>query len=141
MRAGAAWFALLALALPGFASVRGLCCEPGLTKGSHCCVSAMKMAGMESSEMASMDGAPVVDVGVAAIAECAMAPVGEVPVFVVRSKVSFERDLLPAQDRLPALARTRYAELSVAEASSSLFIYKTPPKLFLFDPLFVSLRI
>ena len=151
MRAGVAWFALLALALPGFASVRGLCCEPGLTKGSGCCVSAMKMAGMGESKMASMDGAPVMNAApvidsrffdgrFAAVAECAMAPVGEGPEFVVRSEVSFERDLLPALDQLPALAGTRYAELSAA-APPSFFICKTPPKLFLFDPLLVSLRI
>jgi hypothetical protein len=141
MRAGAAWFALLALALSGFASVRGLCCKSGLTKGPDCCVAAMKMAGMESSEMASMDGAPVVDVRVAAVAECAMAPVGESPVFVVRSEVSLERDLLPAQDRLPALAGIRYVEPSAAASPPSFFLYKTPPKLLLFDPLSVSLRI
>jgi hypothetical protein len=141
MRAVVAWFALLALALPGFASMRGLCCEPGLTNGPDCCVSAMKMAGMESSEMASMDSAPVTDVRVAAVAQCAMAPVGEAPEFVVRSEVSFERDLLPAQGQLPALAGTRYAELSVAATSPSFFVYKTLPELFLFDPLSVSLRI
>jgi hypothetical protein len=147
MRTGAAWFALLALALPGFASVRGLCCEPGLTKGSGCCVSAMKMVGMGESGMASMggapvmDGAPVIDVRVAAVAECAMAPVGEGPEFVVRSKISFERDLLPARDQLPALAGTRFAGLSVAATPPSFFVFKTPPTLFLFDPLSVSLRI
>ncbi len=141
MRAGVAGFALLAVVLPGFASVRGICCEPGLTKGSGCCVSAMKMAGMESSEMDSMDSAPVTDVRVAPVAECAMTPVGEAPEFVVRSEVSFERDLLPAQDQLPALAGTRPGELSFAAAPSLFFVYKTPPKLFLFDPLSVSLRI
>ena len=151
MRAGVAWFALLALALPGVASVRGLCCEPGLTKGSGCCVSWMKMAAMGESGMTSMDAAPVMDGALvmnaaavngrfAAITECAMAPVGGGPEFVVRSEVSFERDLLTAQDQLPALAGIRYAELSAVAAPPS-FIYKTPPKLFLFDPLSVSLRI
>jgi hypothetical protein len=146
MRAGVAWFALLVLALPGFDSVRGLCCEPGLTKGSGCCVSAMKMAGMGESKMASMDGAPVmsgapVDGRVAAIAECAMTPVGEGPEFVVRSEVSFERDLLPVRDQLPALAGTRCAELSGVAAPPWFFICNAPPKLFLFDPLLVSLQI
>jgi hypothetical protein len=146
MRTGTAWFALLALALPGFASVRGLCCERGLTKGSGCCASAMKMAGMSSSTMASMNNAPAVDTRFfdgrfAAIAECAMEPVGEGPEFVVRSEVFFERDLLPAQDKVPVLAGTHYAELSVAAASPSFFVYKTPPELFLFDQLSVSLRI
>jgi hypothetical protein len=146
MRVGAAWFALLALALPGFASVSGLCCETRLTKGSGCCPSAMKMARMGASAMASMDSAPVIDsrflyARVAATAECAMAPVGDGPEFVVRSEVSFERDLLSAQDELPALAGTRYAELSVGAAPASFFVYRTPPKLFLFDPLSVSLRI
>ena len=157
MRAGAAWFALLALALPGFASVRGLCCEPDLTKGSGCCASemqmvGMKMAGMGESGMTSMDSAPVMNAApvidsrfldgrFAAFTECAMAPVGEGPEFVVRSEVSFERDLLSAQDELPALAGTRYAELSVGAAPASFFVYRTPPELFLFDPLSVSLRI
>ena len=145
MRAGVAWFALLALALPGFASVRGLCCEPRLTNGSGCCPSAMKMTGMGESGTASMNSAPVIESRFfegrfAAIAECAMAPVGEGPEFVVRSEVSFERDLLPAQDQLPALAGIPYAELS-ASAPPSFFVYKTPPKLFRFDPLSVSLRI
>jgi hypothetical protein len=152
MRAGVAWFALLVLALPGFDSVRGLCCEPGLTKGSGCCVSAMKMAGMGESKMASMDGAPVMNAApvidsrvfdgrFAAVAECAMAPIGEGPEFVVRSEVSFERDLLPALDHLPALAGSRYGELSGVAAPPWFFICNAPPKLFLFDPLLVSLQI
>lgn len=145
MRAGVAWFVLLTLALPGFASVRGLCCEPAVTKGSGCCASemqmvGMKMAGMGESKVASMDSAPAMN-GFAAIAECAMAPVSEGPEFVVRSEVSFERDLEPAQDQPPALAGTRYAEFFAATGSPSFFIYKIPPGLFLFDPLSVSLRI
>ena len=104
------------------------------------------MAAMGESKLPSMDGAPVmdgasVDGRFAAIAECAMAPVGEGPEFVVRSEVFFERDLLPAQDKVPVLAGTHYAELSVAAASPSFFVYKTPPELFLFDQLSVSLRI
>jgi hypothetical protein len=101
----------------------------------------MKMAGMESSEMDSMDSAPVTDVRVAAVAKCAMTPVGEAPEFDVRSEISFERDLLPAKDQLPALTGTRYDGLSFAAAPPSFVVYKTPPKLFLFDPLSISLRI
>jgi hypothetical protein len=105
----------------------------------------MKMAGMSASGMTSTDSAPIMDGApvygrFAAIAECAMAPVGEGPEFVVRSEVCFERDLFPAYDQLPALAGTGYAELSAVAAPPS-FIYKTPPKVFLFDPLSVSLRI
>ena len=140
-----AWFALLALALPGFASVRGLCCNAGMAKITDCCAAltkstAMKMPGMDSSQMESMTGNPVMDVGVAAADACAMVPADDAPEFIVRSESSVERDLLPGQNQLPALAGTRGEELVVA-ASPSFFVYKTPPKLFFFDPLSVSLRI
>jgi len=140
MRAGAAWFALLVVSLPGFASVRGLCCGAGMAKASGCCAAAMTMPGMDASPMVAMksDGA---DSSFAAVAECAMGPVREAPEFVVRSEVSFEQDLLAAQGQLPALAAMQYTELSAAAAPPSFFIYKTPPKFLLFDPISVSLRI
>ncbi len=143
-RCGMVWVALLALALPGFASLRGLCCEPGLTKGSDCCAASMKMPGMDSSQMESMMGAAVVESShrvFAAVAECAMAPVGEAPEFVVRNEGAFERDLASAQGQLAALTGTRHAELSAASTMPSFFVYKTPPGLFLSDPLFVVLRV
>ncbi len=102
MRAGVAWFALLVLALPGFASVRAVCCEPEMAKGSDCCAAqlkpstmktaAMAMPGMDSSRMAAMTGAAVVaDSAIAITAtDCGPASDSEVPAFVVRSEGAFD---------------------------------------------------
>jgi hypothetical protein len=142
MRAGVAWFALLALALPGFAWVRGICCEPGLTKGSDCCASATKMPGMDSSQMESMTDAPVsADRSVAVTAtRCAPVPGSEIPEFLVRSEGAFDGSPLLARDIHP-LTSNCGADLFSSVNSAVLLVEGTPPRILLSDPLSVVLRI
>src|SRR5277367_2222480 len=110
--AGVAWLALLALALPGFAAVPGLCCEPGLTKGSNCCASAMKMPGMDTSQMESSQMESMISAAVTAdhwiaftAIQCAPSSDSEIPAFLVRSEGSFDGSLLLTRNVHPALAR------------------------------------
>ena len=140
MRTGMAWFALLALALPGFASVRGLCCEPGLTKGSDCCASAMKMPGMDSSQMESMD-APANDWVVITAIHCASAPDSEIPEFVVRSEGAFDGSPLLARNIHPALASNWSADLFSSFNPAVPLVEGAPPGLFLSPPSSTVLRI
>jgi hypothetical protein len=143
LRESAVWLLLLTLALPGFASLRGLCCESRVAKSADCCASAMKMVGTGSPEMVSMTGAAIMNHRPVATAgaECEMAPVREVPALVVRSESSLEPDLSPSQDLPSALAIRMHSELSVAVSPLLIRVRKTPPESFLFDPLSISFRV
>jgi hypothetical protein len=143
MRAGVAWFTLLALALPGFASVRGLCCEPGLTKGSGCCASAMKMPGMDSSQMASMNGAAdAADHSVVLTTTgCASVPDSEYPEFLVRSEGTFDESLLLTRDIHPALNSDWGANLFSSGTPALLLVEGKPLRILLSDQLSIVLRI
>jgi hypothetical protein len=143
MRAGVAWFALLALALPGFAAMRGFCCEPGLTKGSDCCASAMKMPGMECSQMESTMGAAVSADHRVAITPtlCAPVPGSEFPGFLVQSEGTFDGRLLLTQDFHPWLTSNLDADLFSSGNAAVPLIEETPPRLLLSDPLSIVLRI
>lgn len=136
MRVGAAWFALLALALPGFASVRGLCCEAELTKSSDCCASAMKMPGMDGMEMAaSGDGLRAASPP----EQCSVRQGTEVLEFVVPDAgIGDSRAVLTIEDH-PAVTN-RSAEISLSE-DVDFFLDRNPPGSFLTDPLTVLLRI
>jgi hypothetical protein len=148
MRAGVAWFALLALALPGFASLRGLCCDPGLTESSDCCASAMKMPGMDSSQIESsqMESVTVAalnaDHWVALTAtQCAPSSDSEILAFLVRSEGSFDGSLLFTRDVHPALARNWDADLFSGVTPALLLVDGTSPRISLSDPLSLVLRI
>jgi hypothetical protein len=153
MRAGVAWFALLGLALPGFASVRGLCCEPDLAKRTDCCATsmekrAMKMPGMDSSEMAAMmDTARAADSSVAnpslvvAATRCASVPSSESSEFFVQNEGAFDGSLLLTRDFHPALAWNLGAGESSSVTTALLLVEDTPPRLLLCDSLSLVLRI
>jgi hypothetical protein len=143
MRAGVAWFALLALAVPGFASVRGLCCEPGLAKSTDCCASAMKMPGMDSSQMESMEGGAVAADRWVAVAstQCAPVPDSQIPEVLVRSEGTFDGSLQPTRDIHPALALNGGANVFSFETAALLLVEETPPRALRSDPLSVVLRI
>jgi len=147
-RAGLAWLALLALALPGFASMRGLCCEPGLAKSSDCCATqlkttAMKMPGMDSSQMAGMESSAVTaDAWVAVTAtRCAPGSDSEIPEFIVRSEGSFDARPLLHPGFHPALAWNWDAGISSSATSALPLVEGRPPRLLLSDPLSFVLRI
>jgi hypothetical protein len=144
VRSGVAWYALLAVALPGFASMRGLCCEPGMTKASGCCASAMKMPGMDSSEMKLMDGGAAVaaDRWVAATAtRCAPVSESEVPEFLIRSQGAFDGSVLLTQDLHSAVARDRDASTFSSVTSDLLLVEAAPPEIFFSRPSSTVLRI
>jgi hypothetical protein len=143
-----AWFAMLTLALPGFASVCGLCCEPGLAKGSDCCASemrtpGMKMPGMNSSQMESMNGAPLsANHWVAVTAtRCAPDSDSEIPEFAVRSEGVFDGSFLLARDFHSAIAWNWGADLFSSVNSAVPLVEETPPRSLLSHPFSFVLRI
>ena len=144
MRVGVAWFALLALALPGFASVRRLCCGPGLTKSSDCCAAAMKMPEMNSSQMESMlgGGPATADHWVAVTAtRCVPVPDSEIAEFLVRNEWTFDGSLLLTRDSPSALAWNWGLDLRSSETTAVLLVEGRPPRIPLSDPFPVVLRI
>jgi hypothetical protein len=113
-------------------------------KSSDCCASAMKVPGMDSSQMAAMNGRAAVtadhSVRVTA-AQCAPAPDWAIPEFIVRSEGTFDGSPLLTRDFHPALAWNWCADLFSANTPLLLLVEETPPRLLLSDPLSLVLRI
>jgi hypothetical protein len=147
-RACVAWLALLAVALPSFASVRGLCCEPGVTKSSDCCAAAINMPGMDSSRMnssgmGSMAGvATEADHSVALTAvDCDPALESEIPAYLLRSEGNFDGSPLRTREIHSALVWNLTSDLSASGAPVFLLVEGRPPRISPLDPLTVILRI
>lgn len=139
VRMGAVWLVLLALALPGFASVRGICCAPeGVQDRPDCCAASDKgldkVPGLATMAMASMAGS-----GLRVVAECAPVPVAEVPEYVVQSERLAEQGPLAAPGRISATFGE--AERLSDEASRYFKMDRMPPGISSFDPLSIALRI
>jgi hypothetical protein len=143
MRAGVAWFALLALALPGVASVGGFCCEQGIAKIPDCCSSAMKMPGMDSPQMESMTSNVVdADHSVAMTGtDCGPAPNSEVPTYLLRSEAAFDGSPSVVHGFDPVLASNWTAGMLSSAISGLSLVDEAPPRPLQSDPLFVVLRI
>jgi hypothetical protein len=148
VRSGMVWVALLALALHGFASLRGLCCDPGATKGSDCCAAqvkttAMKMPGMNSSQMESMMGAAfAADQSIAVTtSQCWPVSDSEVPQFLVRGESAFDGSPVLTRSDHDALVWNRGDGFSSSSTLALILVEGRPPRLFLPDSLPVVLRI
>jgi hypothetical protein len=162
IRTGAVWLVLFALALPGFALARGICCEASSTRNSHCCASAMKsMTAMDSRhgsssspELSSLPlwasssssrllALPAFDSSgvTAGIPSCEPAFVWHLPQFLPEGdgaagyKVSSIRDASPVAGGLASLD----APLRITHPRSH--VDRTLLTLFSFDPLSVALRV
>jgi hypothetical protein len=143
MRACVAWLTLLAVALPGFAAVRGLCCEPGLKKNSDCCAAAMTMPGMDSSGMGSMVGVGI-DADYSALltsTDCAPALESEIPAYLARSESGFDGTPLLTREIHCALVLNMSADASSSATFASVLVEGRPPRVSLPDSLSTILRI
>ncbi len=149
IRASVAWLVLLALALPGYASVRGLCCAPeGVQDRPDCCSASIgdsgNMPGMESSatrSTAALSTAANAGSGLRVIAECAPVPAAEGPESVVQGERFLNQKLLPARGNVFGPGWNREAEVRSGRPLSSSNMDRTPPGGSSFDPLSIALRI
>jgi len=167
-RAGV-WLVLLALALPGFALVGGVCCAAVSAKSADCCASPLHgagnaMAGMGDAQMASqvpsqipstkasmrpvrvrrVSASPVSisqGIQVAATLQCSALPVEALPDFIVANGDS--SDATPPHERVRVAASVPHPRSSMTfpEAPSRPSPAATIAGRLAFDPLFVSLRI
>jgi len=148
LRSAMAWVALLALALPGFASLRGFCCGPGVTKGSDCCAAQMKtmamtMPGMESSHMDSMMGAAVAADQSIAVTATQCSPVSDLEIlqFLVRGERAFDESPVLTRGDHAVSVWNRGGGFSSSSSPALILVEGRPPRLFLPDSLPVVLRI
>lgn len=136
------WTVLLALLAPGMALAGVACCDAGQTKSAECCTQAMKMPGMNATQMKAISSTPDMDGQrfCASARPCSPVPESEVVEVALPIAGSVDGKIRLASDHYPAFA-TPDAATSSSDATPLFLVDGTRPKILLSDRLPIILRI
>ncbi len=132
---GAVWLVLLAVALPGYAAVLGVCCQTKAATGS-CCAESMKMPAAAGDTMTMSSEF----VSLKATASCKLPGAASLPQFLENGERSDEKPLPASGDAISDRIAPTLLNACSSESQALEALHRTSPAP-LFDPISVARRI